>query len=218
MAGVNDPIFRQLCIENGAMLTYTEMVSSKALSYKNPKTKNLLQLSSNEDKVVVQLFGHEPQTMASEAHNIEVKLGDKLAYIDINMACPARKIVKKGDGASLMKDAKLAAEIVKACNEACTCGVSVKIRRGYNEGEDTAYDFARKMQDAGASAIAIHGRYATQFYKGASCFESVRAIAESVSIPVIYSGDIKSYSSAKDIVKNTSICAVMIGRAARGNP
>lgn len=185
MAGVNDPIFRQLCIENGAMLTYTEMVSSKALSFKNEKTKNLLQLASNENQVVVQLFGHEPNVMAEEAHNVELQLGEKLAYIDINMGCPARKIVKKGDGAALMKTPELAAEIVSACNGACDAPISVKFRRGYNNGDDTSLFFAQQVAGAGASALCIHGRYAAQFYKGEADFSCAEKIASEVDAPVI---------------------------------
>lgn len=185
MAGVNDPIFRQLCIENGAMLTYTEMVSSKALSFNNEKTKNLLQLASNESQVVVQLFGHEPNVMAQQAHNVELQLGEKLAYIDINMGCPARKIVKKGDGAALMKTPELAAEIVSACNGACDAPISVKFRRGYNNGDDTSLFFAQQVAGAGASALCIHGRYAAQFYKGEADFSCAEKIASEVDAPVI---------------------------------
>ena len=185
MAGVNDPIFRQLCIENGAMLTYTEMVSSKALSFKNEKTKSLLQLASNESQVVVQLFGHEPNVMAQQAHNVELQLGEKLAYIDINMGCPARKIVKKGDGAALMKTPELAAEIVGACNDACDAPISVKFRRGYNVGDDVSLQFAKQIARAGASALCVHGRYATQFYKGEADFSCAEKIASEVDVPII---------------------------------
>lgn len=185
MAGVNDPVFRSLCIENGAMLTYTEMVSSKALSFKNEKTKNLLELAPNEEKVVVQLFGHEPETMAQEANNIEAELGDKLAYIDINMGCPARKIVKKGDGAALMTTPKLACEIVKACNDACKAPITVKFRRGYNIGDDTSAKFAMQISRAGASALCVHGRYAMQYYRGKAEFSVAEKICEVVDIPII---------------------------------
>lgn len=218
MAGVNDPIFRQICIENGAQLTYTEMVSSKALSYNNSKTKNLLTLAKNEDKVVVQLFGHDPKTMAQEAHNIELQLKDRLAYIDINMGCPARKITKKGDGAALMKTPSLACEIVSECNKACKSAITVKFRLGYNTGENNYFDFAKRIEQAGASAIAIHGRYATQFYKGESNIDEVEMVAKNVDVPVVYSGDVCNVKQAKEIIDGSSISAVMIGRASRGNP
>lgn len=185
MAGINDPVFRSICIEHGAMLTYTEMVSSKALSYKNEKTKNLLQLANNEDKVVVQLFGHEPQTIAKEAHNIELELGSQLAYIDINMGCPARKITKKGDGSALLKNQKLASEIVSACVEACDIPITVKIRKGFEEDEDISLEFAKAIERAGASAVCIHGRTAKQFYKGKADLTCGENLVKELEIPVI---------------------------------
>lgn len=185
MAGINDPVFRSICIEHGAMLTYTEMVSSKALSYKNEKTKNLLQLANNEDKVVVQLFGHEPKTMAQEAHNIELELGNKLAYVDINMGCPARKITKKGDGSALLKNKKLAMEIVSACVDACDIPITVKIRKGFEEDEDISLDFVNSMDRAGASAVCIHARTAKQFYKGKADITCGENLVKDIDIPVI---------------------------------
>lgn len=185
MAGINDQVFRSLCIEQGARLTYTEMVSSKALSYNNERTKNLLQLAHNEKKVVVQIFGHEPQTMAEEAYNIELELGKRLAYIDINMGCPARKITKKGDGSALLRNKELATKIVKACNEACESAITVKIRKGIEADEDLSLDFALAMQEAGASAVCIHGRYAKQFYKGEADLGCGKKLVENLSIPVI---------------------------------
>lgn len=184
MAGINDPIFRSICIDHGAMLTYTEMVSSKALSYKNEKTRNLLQLSNNEEQVVVQLFGHEPKTIAEEAKKIETELGSKLAYIDINMGCPARKITKKGDGSALLKNIDLASEIVNCCSKTCEIPVTVKIRKGF-EDEDTSLDFAKAMQDAGASAVCIHGRTAKQFYKGEADISCGLKLAKKLNIPVL---------------------------------
>lgn len=184
MAGVNDVVFRSLCIEYGSYLTYTEMVSSKALSYKNEKTKNLLELAKNEDKVVVQLFGHEPETIAQQAHNIELELGQKLAYIDINMGCPARKITKKGDGASLLKNKNLSSDIVKSCVNSCKVPITVKIRKAFDD-EDTSLEFAISMQNAGASAVCIHGRSAKQFYKGEADLESGLRLLRNLEIPVI---------------------------------
>lgn len=185
MAGINDRVFRSLCIEQGAMLTYTEMVSSKALSYNNEKTKNLLQLAKNEKDVVVQIFGHEPKTMAEEARNIECELRQHLAYIDINMGCPARKITKKGDGSALLHNKELAMDIVKACNEACQCAITVKIRKGIEANEDISLDFALAMQEAGASALCIHGRSANQFYNGEADLKCGKNLIENLSIPVI---------------------------------
>lgn len=217
MAGVNDLVFRSLCIEQGALLTYTEMISSKALSFKNQKTKNLLMLSNNEDKVAVQLFGHEPAVMAAEAKGIEESLGNRLAYIDINMGCPAKKIAKKGDGSALMTNPQLASDIVSACVNSVKSPVTVKFRRGYEIGSETCYEFADLMQKAGASAICIHGRYAIQFYKGKAEFGIYEKIKSNSDVPVIWSGDITSYQEAKKL-KDNGVDAIMIGRAARGNP
>lgn len=216
MAGVNDIIFRSLCLDCGAMLTYTEMVSSMALSYKNEKTQSLLELAPNEKKVVVQIFGHEPKVMARQAHYIEKSLKNRLAYIDINMGCPARKITKKGDGASLMKNIPLAAKIVEACVKSCSVPITVKFRKGYNINEDLYLKFGESMLKAGAYALCIHGRYAMQFYKGnsdSSCAFELKKFG----CPVILSGDVLNYLQAKKI-KKAGIDAVMIGRAAQGNP
>lgn len=209
MAGVNDIAFRELCIECGAKLTYTEMISSKGLDYHDNKTLSLLKLSNSEDKVVVQLFGHEPKTMAKQANFVREKLGDKLAYIDINMGCPAKKIVKKGDGSALMDNPNLASDIVKACSESGP--VTVKFRKSNN-----TIAFAKLMEKSGASAICVHGRYPSQFYKGRADWDIIKSIRDVVSISLIGSGDINDYNEAKSKLK---VCdAVMVGRAARGNP
>lgn len=185
MAGVNDVIFRELCIKNGAMLTYTEMVSSKALEYNNSKTKNLLELADGENQVVVQLFGHEPKTIAQQAKIISEQFESKLAFIDINMGCPAPKITKKGDGAALMKDPNLASQIVFECTKTCDVPVTVKFRRGYKLNDETCVDFAKNLQEAGASAVCIHGRYAQQFYKGDANIECAVKIKKKLQIPVM---------------------------------
>ena len=218
MAGVNDVVFRKLCIENGAQLTYTEMISSKGLSYKNDKTESLLDLADNETQVVVQIFGHEPQVMAAQSASISEKLGDKLAYLDINMGCPVKKLVKKGEGSALMKTPDLAAEIVKACVQESKVPVTVKFRRGYNTGNETCVDFARLMEQSGASAVAVHGRYATQFYRGKCSWDAIKRVADAVSIPVIGSGDITNAQNANKAFENYGVAAIMIGRAAQGNP
>ena len=160
MAGVSDIAFRTLCLEQGADLAFTEMVSAKGLSYANEKTRHLLALAEGEEKVGVQLFGHEPDVMASQAAWIEDALGEHLAYLDINMGCPARKIVSKGDGSALMKTPELACAIVRAVKAAVSHPVTVKFRRGWALGEETAPAFARLMEDAGADARCVHGRFA----------------------------------------------------------
>ena len=218
MAGVSDEAFRTLCREQGADLTYTEMVSAKGLSYANEKTRHLLRLAPGEDQVAVQLFGHEPDTMAAQAAWIEREMGQSLAYLDINMGCPARKIVSKGDGSALMKDPALAASIVRAVRAAVSRPVTVKFRRGWAEGDETAPEFARRMEDAGACAIAVHGRYAEQLYRGRAEWGAIARVKEAVSVPVVGNGDVRSGADAVAITERTGCDAVMIARAAEGNP
>lgn len=218
MAGVGDEVFRELCREQGAQLTYTEMVSAKALSYANQKTANLLTLSDLEDKVSVQLFGHEPNTMAEQAAWVEDSLGERLFAIDINMGCPARKIAGKGDGSALMRDPELASSIVKALYKTVSCPVTVKFRRGYELDNETALDFGKRMEDSGASAVAIHGRYAQQFYRGKADWNIIKSLKEALSIPVIGNGDVVDGKSALAMLEFTRCDAVMVGRGAQGNP
>ena len=218
MAGVTDEAFRTLCAEQGACLCYTEMVSSKALSYANEKTRHLLALAPGEELVAVQLFGHEPDTMAQQAAWVEEVLGERLAYLDINMGCPARKIAGKGDGSALMKNPELAAAIVRAVNKAARGPVTVKFRRGWTEGEETAVAFAREMERAGASAVTVHGRYAQQFYRGRADWGVIARVCEAVDIPVVGNGDVASGADAVRMREETGCAAVMIGRGAEGNP
>lgn len=218
MAGVTDRAFRRLALEQGADLTFTEMVSSKGLSYANEKTKHLLDLAPEEKLVSVQLFGHEPDVMASTAAWVEDVLGENLAFLDINMGCPARKIVTKGDGSALMKTPELAAEIVTAVNRAVSHDVTVKFRRGYELEQETAVEFARRMEQAGAAAVAVHGRYAEQLYRGCADWGVIARVQEAVHIPVIGNGDIKSGEDARRMLTETGCSSVMIGRAAEGNP
>lgn len=218
MAGVSDEAFRTLCREQGADLTYTEMVSAKGLSYANEKTRHLLHLAEGEDQVAVQLFGHEPDVMADQARWIEQEMGETLAYLDINMGCPARKIVSKGDGSALMKTPDLAAAIVRAVSAAVEHPVTVKFRRGWAEGDETCVEFARRMEDAGAAAVTVHGRYALQLYRGRADWDAIARVKAAVSIPVVGNGDVKSGADAVALVERTGCDAVMIARAAEGNP
>ena len=218
MAGVSDEAFRTLCREQGADLTYTEMVSAKGLSYANEKTRHLLHLAEGEDQVAVQLFGHEPDVMADQARWVEQEMGETLAYLDINMGCPARKIVSKGDGSALMKTPDLAAAIVRAVSAAVEHPVTVKFRRGWAEGDETCVEFARRMEDAGAAAVAVHGRYALQLYRGRAEWDAIARVKAAVSIPVVGNGDVKCGADAVALVERTGCDAVMIARAAEGNP
>lgn len=218
MAGVSDEAFRTLCREQGADLTYTEMVSAKGLSYANEKTRHLLHLAEGEDQVAVQLFGHEPDVMADQARWVEQEMGETLAYLDINMGCPARKIVSKGDGSALMKTPDLAAAIVRAVSAAVEHPVTVKFRRGWAEGDETCVEFARRMEDAGAAAVAVHGRYALQLYRGRAEWDAIARAKAAVSIPVVGNGDVKCGADAVALVERTGCDAVMIARAAEGNP
>lgn len=218
MAGVTDRAFRRLALEQGADLTFTEMVSSKGLSYSNEKTKHLLDLAPEEKLVSVQLFGHEPDVMAQTAAWVEDALGENLAFLDINMGCPARKIVTKGDGSALMKTPELAADIVSAVNRVVSHDVTVKFRRGYELGCETAVEFAKAMEQAGAAAVAVHGRFAEQLYRGCADWGVIARVQNAVQIPVIGNGDVTSGADACRMLTETGCKSVMIGRAAEGNP
>lgn len=218
MAGVTDLAFRSICREYGADMTYTEMVSAKALSFANQKTIHLLDLAEGENSVAVQLFGHEPEILAAQASWVEQTMGEKLAYLDINMGCPARKIATKGDGSALMKDPELAARIVRAITNAVDAPVTVKFRRGWAQGEETAPEFAQIMEEAGAAAVAVHGRFAQQMYRGSADWGVIARVKEAVTIPVIGNGDVKRGEDAARMLAETNCDAVMIGRGAQGNP
>lgn len=218
MAGVSDIAFRALCLEQGADLAYTEMVSAKGLSHANQKTRHLLALAPGERRMGVQLFGHEPAVMAEQAAWIQEELGDALACLDINMGCPARKIVSKGDGSALMTDPDLAASIVAAVKGAASCPVTVKFRRGWAEGEETAPIFAQRMEEAGADALTVHGRFARQLYRGDADWGVIARVKGAVTVPVVGNGDVRSGADAVAMREQTGCDAIMIARAAEGNP
>lgn len=219
MAGVTDEALRTLCLEQGADVTYTEMVSAKALSFANQKTRYLLNMAEGEDQVAVQIFGHEPEVMAREAAWVAQTMGQKLAYLDVNMGCPARKIAGKGDGSALMKDPELAARIIASiCAAVPDVPVTCKFRRGYYQDQETAPEFAKRMEQAGAAAVAVHGRFAQQMYNGSADWGVISRVREAVNVPVIGNGDVRSGADALRMVRETGCHAVMIARAAEGNP
>ena len=215
MAGVTDVAFRSICIDFGADAGYTEMVSAKALSYDNDKTKDLLITAENESIKIAQIFGHEPEIMAEICKSSHL---DKFDIIDINMGCPAPKIVGNNDGSALMKDIDLSRAIIEKCVQATSKPITVKFRSGYDKNSVNAIEFAKMCESAGASAITIHGRTREQMYSGKVDLDIIKAVKESVSIPVIASGDVVDYESYKRMMEYTKCDAVMIGRGALGNP
>ncbi len=214
MAGVTDIGFRKICRDFGAGLTYTEMISVKGLYYNNKKTETMLQLASNEHPSCVQLFGSDPDIFRKV---IMSGVLDKFDIIDINMGCPAPKIVNNGDGSKLLCNMPLAREIIAACVKATDKPITVKFRMGYNNGEDIAVKFAKMCEQEGAAAITIHPRTREQFYSGKADLSVIKRVKEAVNIPVIGNGDVVDIDSYKAML-NTGCDAVMIGRGALGNP
>ena len=216
MAGVTDRAFRQICREHGAALTVTEMVSTKALCYQDRKTPRLLALGEDEHPAAAQVFGHEPETMAEGAKIARAVSGCDI--IDINMGCPAPKIVNNGDGSALMRDPALAARVIEAVVKAVDVPVTVKFRKGWDEKSVNCVEFARMAEAAGAAAITIHGRTRAQQYSGKADWDAIRAVKQAVSIPVFANGDVAEPADAVRILEYTGADAVMIGRGALGDP
>lgn len=219
MAGVTDAAYRMMARSGGACLAYSEMVSCAGLHYGGEKTWELVDTAPGEPDLAVQLFGTKPELFRESAARVAERLGDRLVLLDINMACPVPKVTKKGEGSALLDDPALAASLVRACIEGAPgVPVTVKIRRGRRAGEEVAPEFARAMEAAGASAVAVHGRFATQFYLGESDVSCVERVAEAVDIPVIGSGDVRSAADAARMLSETGVTAVMVARGSYGNP
>ena len=215
MAGVTDLPFRTLCKEQGAGLICMEMISAKAISFHNKNTIALMEIDPCEHPVSMQLFGSEPDLMAEVAKSIEDRDFD---ILDINMGCPVPKVVNNGEGSALLKNPNLIEEIVRKVSSAISKPLTVKVRIGFENEPVDIVEIAKRIEDAGAAALAVHGRTRQQYYSGTADWDTIRRVKEAITIPVIGNGDVDSPLKAEALVKQTGCDAVMVGRAVRGNP
>lgn len=215
MAGVTDMTYRMLCREQGCELTYTEMVSAKAILYKNKNTNELLEAHEGDRPLAVQLFGSDPQIMADIAMQVAER---DIDIIDVNMGCPVPKIVNNGEGSALMKNPSLVYSILSSMTAKVKKPVTVKIRKGFSDDEVNADEVARAAEAAGVAAIAVHGRTRQQYYSGKADWDIIKKVKQSVKIPVIGNGDIFNAIDAKNMYEYTGCDAVMVARGAQGNP
>ncbi len=216
MAGVTDAAFRRLCRQQGAALTCTEMVSARALVYRDKKTEALLWCPPEDRPVAAQIFGHEPEIMAEAAPMALALSGADI--LDINMGCPVGKVIRSGDGSALMRDVVLAGKIIEAVVRAVDVPVTVKFRKGWDGGSVNAVEFARVCEASGASAIAVHGRTRAQMYAGKADWDIIRDVKRAVTIPVFANGDIFSGADAEHILRYTGCDFAMVGRGCFGDP
>ena len=215
MAGVTDLPFRLLCREQGAGLACMEMISANAIYYNNRNTHELMEIHPGEKPVSLQLFGSDPQIISEMARRIEER---PFAILDLNMGCPVPKVVNNGEGCALMKNPRLAGEIISKTVRAIHKPVTVKIRKGFDESTVNAVEMAHVAQESGAAAVAVHGRTREQYYSGKADWEIIARVKDALSIPVIGNGDVTDGACARSLMEYTGCDGVMVGRAARGNP
>ncbi|MCM1184170.1 MAG: tRNA dihydrouridine synthase DusB [Roseburia sp.] len=215
MAGVTDLPFRLLCREQGAGLLCMEMISAKAVHFRNRNTEALMAIHPDEMPVSLQLFGSEPDILAETAARIEER---PFAILDVNMGCPVPKVVNNHEGSALMRNPKLAGEIIRALSDAVKKPVTVKIRKGFDDAHVNAVELAKIAEANGAAAVTVHGRTREQYYSGAADWDIIRQVKEAVRIPVIGNGDIADARSAERMLRETGCDGIMVGRASRGNP
>ena len=215
MAGVTDLPFRLICKQKGCGMLYTEMINAKALCYNDENTKKMTKIEDEEHPIAIQIFGSEPEYMGRAA---EILNSHPNEILDINMGCPAPKVIKNGDGSALMKNPKLAEEVMRAVVENSKKPVTLKIRKGWDDNSVNAVEIAKIAEQAGISAVAIHGRTRDQYYSGKADWDIIKEIKESISIPVIGNGDVFEIDDAINMLEKTNCDAIMIGMGAQGNP
>ncbi|HAP34233.1 MAG TPA: tRNA dihydrouridine synthase DusB [Lachnospiraceae bacterium] len=216
MAGVTDRSYRVICAEHGADLVYTEMISAKAITMKNRNTYAMIQIEESERPAALQIFGSEPDVMAEAVQIIQEK--SNYDILDVNMGCPVPKVVNNHEGSSLMTDPELAGKIIEALVRVSDRPVTAKIRAGFDADHINAVEFAKRLEQAGVSAIAVHGRTREQFYAGKADWGIIKKVKDVVKVPVIGNGDVKEFTDVKKMMDETGCDAVMIARAVRGNP
>lgn len=215
MAGITDMPFRLLCRQEGCALVYSEMVSAKGIYYNNENTKDMLKTHINERPIALQLFGSDPKILSDMAKKIE---NYPIDIIDINMGCPAPKIIKNGEGCALMKNPKLIGDIIKSVSSSISKPLTIKIRKGFDDNSTNAVEISKIAEENGAAAISVHGRTREQYYSGTADWDIISQVKQAVSIPVIGNGDIDSPQKAKRMLEQTGCDALMIARGAQGNP